>query len=152
MATHPTYVDHHHVESDSSVFFKVAALFLGIAVGIVGFFALMMWADAKDARNDANASSAAEQPMDHMQMSAGASAMPLNSFAGVTPPNAQAIAEAHKPYDATLPAAQAGPVANIHLTLKDMTVQIAPGVKYNTWSFSGHGAPARSCTSARASS
>jgi nitrite reductase (NO-forming) len=27
------------------------------------------------------------------------------------------------------------------MTLKDMTVQIAPGVKYNTWSFSGHGAP-----------
>ena len=55
--------------------------------------------------------------------------------------NAQALAEAHKAYDATLPAAPAGPVANIHLTLKDMTVQIAPGVKYNTWSFSGHGAP-----------
>jgi hypothetical protein len=92
MATQPTYVDHHHVESDSSVFFKVAALFLGIAVGIVGFFALMMWADAKDARNDANAPSAAAQPMDHMQMSASASAMPLNSFAGITPPNAQALA------------------------------------------------------------
>jgi nitrite reductase (NO-forming) len=136
MATHPTYVDHHHVESDSGAFFKVAALLLGIAVGIVGFFALMMWADARDARTEANAAPAA-QPMDHAQMGA----MPLNSFAGVVPPNAQALAEAHKAYDASLPAAPAGPVANIHLTLKDMTVQIAPGVKYNTWSFSGHGAP-----------
>jgi nitrite reductase (NO-forming) len=135
MATHPTYLDH-QPESDSGAFFKVAALLLGIAVGIVGFFALMMWADAHDARSDSNAAPAA-QPMDHAQMGA----MPLNSFAGVVPPNAQALAEAHKAYDATLPAAPAGPVANIHLTLKDMTVQIAPGVKYNTWSFSGHGAP-----------
>jgi nitrite reductase (NO-forming) len=141
MATQPAYVDHHPVESDSGAFFKAAAVLLGIAVGIVGFFALMMWADAKDARNDANAASATAQPMDHMQMGASAGAMPLNSFAGVVPPNAQALAEAHKPYDATLPAAEAGPVAHIHLTLKDMTVQIAPGVRYNTWSFSGHGAP-----------
>ena len=27
------------------------------------------------------------------------------------------------------------------MTLKDMVVQIAPGVKYNTWAFDGHGAP-----------
>jgi nitrite reductase (NO-forming) len=27
------------------------------------------------------------------------------------------------------------------MTLKDMTVQIAPGVRYNTWAFDGHGAP-----------
>ena len=137
MATHPTYVDPHHIESDSSVFFKVATLLLGIAVGIVGFFALMLWADAKDARTDAKAAAPQPAAMDHSQMAA----MPLNSFAGVVPPNAQALAEAHKPYDATLPQAPAGPVANVHLTLKDMTVQIAPGVKYNTWSFSGHGAP-----------
>jgi nitrite reductase (NO-forming) len=135
MATHPTYLDR-HPESDSGAFFKVAALLLGIAVGIVGFFALMMWADAHDARTEASAAPAA-QPMDHAQTGA----MPLNSFAGVVPPNAQALAEAHKAYDATLPPAPAGPVANIHLTLKDMTVQIAPGVEYNTWSFSGHGAP-----------
>ena len=141
MATHPTYVDPHHVESDSGAFFKAAAVLLGIAVGIVGFFALMLWADAKDATNDANAKAAVAQPMDHAQVGSSASAMPLNSFAGVVPANAQALAEAHKPYDAALPAAQAGPVAHIHLTLKDMAVQIAPGVKYNTWSFSGHGAP-----------
>ena len=27
------------------------------------------------------------------------------------------------------------------MTLKDMTVEIAPGVEYNTWAFDGHGAP-----------
>jgi nitrite reductase (NO-forming) len=135
MASHPAYVDPRE-ETDSGAFFKAAAVLLGIAVGIVGFFALMMWADARDTRTDANAAPAAPA-MDQAQMAA----MPLNSFAGVVAPNAQALAEAHKAYDATLPAAPAGPVANIHLTLKDMTVQIAPGVKYNTWSFSGHGAP-----------
>jgi nitrite reductase (NO-forming) len=135
MASHPAYVDHRE-ESDSGAFFKAAAVLLGIAVGIVGFFALMMWADARDARHEGNASAAAQPAA---QQHAGA--LPLNSFAGVVPANAQALAEAHKAYDATLPAAPAGPVANIHLTLKDMTVQIAPGVKYNTWSFSGHGAP-----------
>jgi len=135
MASHPAYVDHRE-ESDSGAFFKAAAVLLGIAVGIVGFFALMMWSDARDARHEGNAAAAA-QPV--AQQHAGA--LPLNSFAGIVPANAQALAEAHKAYDATLPAAPAGPVANIHLTLKDMTVQIAPGVKYNTWSFSGHGAP-----------
>jgi nitrite reductase (NO-forming) len=136
MASHPAYVDHRE-ESDSGALFKAAAVLLGIAVGIVGFFALMMWSDARNARDDANAASAAAEPATHQH----AGALPLNSFAGVVPANAQALAEAHKAYDATLPAAPAGPVANIHLTLKDMTVQIAPGVKYNTWSFSGHGAP-----------
>ena len=29
----------------------------------------------------------------------------------------------------------------VHMTLKDMVVEIAPGVKYNTWAFDGHGAP-----------
>ena len=137
MASHPAYVDHRHEESDSGAFFKAAVVLLGIAVGIVGFFALMMWSDARSARDDANAASAAAQPA----AQAHAGALPLDSFAGIVPANAQALAEAHKAYDATLPPAAAGPVANVHLTLKDMTVQIAPGVKYNTWSFSGHGAP-----------
>jgi nitrite reductase (NO-forming) len=68
-------------------------------------------------------------------------AMPLASFAGQVPANADELAKAHKAYDATLPPAQAGDVAKIHMTLKDMTVEIAPGVKYNTWAFDGHGAP-----------
>ena len=104
MASHPAYADH-PPESDSGAFFKAAAVLLGIAVGIVGFFALMLWSDARNARDDAQAASAAAQPA--AQVHAGA--LPLNSFAGVVPPNAQALAEAHKAYDATLPAAPAGP-------------------------------------------
>jgi nitrite reductase (NO-forming) len=135
MAIHP-YADH-PAETDSGAFFKVAALLLGFVVGILGFVALMLWSDARNARDDARSSAAAAQPA--AQEHAGA--MPLNSFAGVVPSNAQALAEAHKAYDATLPPAVPGTVAKVHMTLKDLTVQIAPGVKYSTWSFSGHGAP-----------
>jgi nitrite reductase (NO-forming) len=67
--------------------------------------------------------------------------MPTESFAGAAPANAAELAAAHMPYDATMPPVPSGKVANVQLTLKNMTVQIAPGVKYNTWAFDGHGAP-----------
>jgi len=137
MASHPAYANHRDVETPSGAFFKVATILLGFAVGVFAFVALMLWADARDARDEASVAPAAAQPATHEHETA----QPLNSFAGIVPPNAQALAEAHKAYDATLPPTIAGDVANVHMTLKDMTVQIAPGVKYNTWSFSGHGAP-----------
>ena len=68
-------------------------------------------------------------------------ALPLNSFAGVVPENAAELAAAHKPYDASLPPVPAGDLVKVQMTLKDMTVEIAPGVKYNTWAFDGHGVP-----------
>ena len=57
MASDPAYVDHRE-ETDSGAFFKAATVLLGIAVGIVGFFALMMWADAHDARHEGSTSAA----------------------------------------------------------------------------------------------
>src|SRR6266508_5544819 len=135
MASHPTSLDRRPVETSSGAFFKVAAMLLGFALAVVAFAAAMLWADARNARDDANsASQAASQVETH-------AALPLNSFAGVVPTNAQALAEAHRAYDAALPAAKTGAVVQVHMTLKDMAVEIAPGVKYNTWSFSGHGAP-----------
>ena len=68
-------------------------------------------------------------------------ALPLASFAGQVPDNADELAKAHKAYDATLPPVPAGDVVKVHMTLKDMTVEIAPGVRYQTWAFDGHGAP-----------
>jgi len=68
-------------------------------------------------------------------------ALPLNSFAGVVPENAQELAKAHKPMSAALPPVPAGDVVKIQMTLKDTVVEIAPGVKFNTWAFDGHGAP-----------
>ncbi len=138
MASHPASAYHQTpIETDSGAFFKVAAILLGFAVAVVGFVALMFWTDARGARADNGAPQAAGQPAatDHNV------ALPIESFAGVVPENAQALAEAHKPYDASLPAAPAGDLVKVHMTLKDMTMEIAPGVKYSTWSFSDHGAP-----------
>jgi nitrite reductase (NO-forming) len=99
-----------------------------------------MWADARDSREAspqpaAQATPAQDHATDHN------TALPLNSFAGVVPKNAAELAEAHKPYDATLPPVPAGDLVKVQMTLKDMVVEIAPGVKYNTWAFDGHGAP-----------
>ena len=67
--------------------------------------------------------------------------LPLESFAGKTGANAESLAKAHAAYDATLPPVPPGDLVKVHMTLKDMVVEIAPGVKYNTWAFDGHGAP-----------
>jgi nitrite reductase (NO-forming) len=137
MASHPTSARYRPVETDSGAFAKAAALLLGILVAVLGFFALMMWADARESRDDASsaAPAATAAANDHN------TALPLNSFAGVVPENATALAEAHKAVDAALPAIPAGDVVKVHMTLKDIAVEIAPGVKYNTWAFDGHGAP-----------
>jgi nitrite reductase (NO-forming) len=120
-------------KEDSGILAKVVALFLGILVAVLGLLALLMWADARDARSDADAAAAVAG--DHN------TALPLNSFAGQVPENADELATAHQPYDAALPAIPAGDLVKVQMTLKDMTVEIAPGVSYNTWAFDGHGAP-----------
>ncbi len=125
-------------ETSSGAFWMVAAMLLGISVAIVGFFALLMWSDARDSRDTAAAASGTaghDHATDHN------TAQPLNSFAGVVPENAAELAAAHKPYDASLPPVPAGDLVKVQMTLKDMTVEIAPGVKYNTWAFDGHGVP-----------
>ena len=120
-------------ESGSGVFWMVATVLLGVAVGVVGFFALMMWSDARGASEVSPAVAAVIA--DHN------TALPLSSFAGVVPKNAQELALAHEPYDAALAPVAAGDLVRVEMTLKDMTVEIAPGVRYNTWAFDGHGAP-----------
>ncbi len=68
-------------------------------------------------------------------------ALPLESFAGVVPENAAELAEAHPATDAALPPLPDGDLVRVHMTLKDLVVEIAPGVKYNTWAFNSTGAP-----------
>jgi len=139
MAARPASAYHPRGDTESGAFYKVAALLLGLTVSVISFFALMMWADARDARDssaaDIASAATANDPATHN------TALPLNSFAGVVPENAQELAAAHKPYDAALPPIPAGDLVKVQMTLKDMTVEIAPGVKYNTWAFDGHGAP-----------
>jgi nitrite reductase (NO-forming) len=69
-----------------------------------------------------------------------AAAGQLESYAGAAPANADALAAAHKPFPAVLPAAAAGPVANVNLKLTDRNVEVAPGVKYAAWAWAD-GAP-----------
>jgi nitrite reductase (NO-forming) len=113
-------------------------MLLGFAVAVVGFFALMMWADARKSRDT---TAPVSETAAHAHAADHNVALPLNSFAGVVPKNAAELAAAHKPYDATLPPLPAGDLVKVHMTLKDITLEIAPGVKYNTWAFDGHGAP-----------
>ena len=95
-----------------------------------------MWADSRESRDAAAATPpAVEAHADHN------TALPLASFAGVVPQNASELAAAHKATDAALPPVPAGDLVKVQMTLKDMTVEIAPGVRYNTWAFDGHGAP-----------
>jgi FtsP/CotA-like multicopper oxidase with cupredoxin domain len=119
-----------------------AAVLLGVLVAVLGFFALMMWVDARHARDAADrAAASAAGSMPGMDMSSSASAGSLTSYAGAAPANADDLATAHKPYPATLPGAPpAGTVADVNLKLTDLTVQIAPGVKYSAWAWAG-GAP-----------
>ena len=138
MAVHPAST-YYPQDRGTGALVKVIALLLGITLAVVGFFALMMWSDARDARDGAGAAgAAAPAPATYADHN---TALPLDSFAGVVPDNAQELAEAHKPVAATLPPLQAGNLVKVQMTLKDMAVEIAPGVKYNTWAFDGHGAP-----------
>jgi nitrite reductase (NO-forming) len=126
-------------ESHASALAMAAAMLLGILVAVLGLFALFMWLDARDARDDAGGASPA--PTGAAAHEAHNTALPLDSFAGHVPANATELAEAHTSYDSALPPIPPGDLVRVQMTLKDMTVQIAPGVEYKTWAFDGHGAP-----------
>ena len=145
MTSHPATSYHPPREPHDGALVKIVALFLGLGLGVTAFFALLMWADARDSRDatPAAASAPAADPAahNHAADATANTALPLESFAGVVPKNAEELAAAHKPYDATMPPIPAGDLVKVNMTLKDMVVEIAPGVKYNTWAFDGHGAP-----------
>jgi nitrite reductase (NO-forming) len=139
MASHPASHPYRG-QSDSGAFFKVAAVLLGFLVAVLGLFALLMWADARES-DATNVAATAQTPAATAQAADHATALPLDSFAGVVPENAAELAEAHAATDAALPPVPAGNLVKVEMTLKDMVVEVAPGVKYNTWAFDGHGAP-----------
>ncbi|MDX6398789.1 MAG: hypothetical protein QOJ43_2197 [Gaiellaceae bacterium] len=143
MASYPaSSIGRHSGDSGRPRFSPVAAIvvvLLGIAVSVLAVAALTSMQAADDARDEANATSA--QPAGHDHATAHNTALPLNSFAGVVPENAQELAQAHQAYNASLPPLPAGDLVKVHMTLKDMVIEVAPGVKYNTWAFDGHGAP-----------
>ena len=128
-------------EPGSNAGLMVLALFLGIAVAILAVTAVFMLKAADDARDDASAAAATTDHSSHAAAASSAVSLPIQSFAGQTADNAEELALAHQARSAVLPPVATGEVAKVHMTMKDMVVEIAPGVKYNTWAFDGHGAP-----------
>jgi nitrite reductase (NO-forming) len=123
-------------EHGSGMLVKVVALLLGLAVGVLVVVAVIMMQAADEARDEAKAATAqpAAAPSHDHAADAG---LPIESFAGKVAENAEELAKAHTAYDATLPALQAGDVVKVKMVMKDKTVEIAPGVKYNVWAFGG---------------
>jgi nitrite reductase (NO-forming) len=138
-------------QGESGVGLKLFAVIAGItipAVMLIGLWMSISAFQARDAARHAAAktSTAAAQPMADMPGMAATStagaqgAYATPSFAGIAPANADAIATAHQAFPATLPAAPAGAVANVDLSMQHTTVSIAPGIKYDAWTF-GSSAP-----------
>src|SRR5512146_836734 len=102
---------------------------------------------AQDAKHDASeiqkaiAKQQPSAPMAGMSTPASAQgARATTSFAGIAPANADALAMAHAAYPAALPAAPAGAVARVTLAMQHRVVTIAPGIRYDAWTF-GAGVP-----------
>jgi nitrite reductase (NO-forming) len=126
---------------DNGGYWAAFALLLGMLVVVLGFVAVWMGFSAHDARNDANKAASAVASGDTMPGMDMSGSGDLQSFAGQGPANAMALAKKHVAMDASLPPAPAGSIARVKLVLVDKTIEIAPGVKYSSWAFSG-GAPA----------
>ena len=132
---------HYREPRDNTALARVIVLLLGLAVGVLALVLVVVAHSADQARDDvAGAKSEAAAPS-HEHESSSAQSLPLTSFAGATGADAEALAKAHTAYDAALPVVPPGELVKVQMTLKDMTVEIAPGVKYNTWAFDGHGVP-----------
>jgi nitrite reductase (NO-forming) len=123
------------------------AVLLGVAVGVLVLVAVWMGDSAHTAQRQAKAAAASAAAASSGSMagmpgmtSSSTSAAATPSYAALAPDNADALAAAHVPFPATLPAAPTGPVADVNLVLKDVVKEIAPGIKYNAWAFAG-GAP-----------
>jgi nitrite reductase (NO-forming) len=130
-------------EDETSVLFKLLATFLGLAVGMMAIIGLWLAISASKARDDARAALAKVEQSSAApgaQAAAGAAstgAVASPSFAGMAPANADEIAAAHAAYPAALPALQPGAVATVKLGIDHGTVSIAPGIRYDAWTFDG---------------
>jgi nitrite reductase (NO-forming) len=108
---------------------KVGLALLGFLIVVMATIGLFVLAAARDARQDARTAQQAAA------VAPAATGSAFASYAGAAPANADQLAMQHAAYDATLPPAPAGPIANVALTVRDVVQQIAPGVKYRAWVF-----------------
>ena len=120
----------------------VVAVLLGVAVGVLALVAVWMGDSAHNASRDAQAAAAqaraAHSSMAGMPgMSGSAAGVETPSFANTAPANADALAAAHRAYPAELAPAAPGAVVAVHLGITHNVIQIAPGIKYDAWTFDG---------------
>jgi len=120
---------------------KPVFMVTGMLVAAVLLFVATVVAANRALSDDDAAAATATTTMDHASMNmAGGQTVKGMSFAGAAPDNAAELAKAHKPYPAALPPLTPGDVVKVHMVLKDVTIDIAPGIKYAAWGFEG-GAP-----------
>ena len=131
--------------AEHNVLLKLFALFAGVAIALMVPIGIWLAVSAQDAKHDAAeiqsalaktpaATATAGMPATSAAPSAqGARA--TASFAGVAPANADTIAMRHAAYPAELPAAPAGAVARVTLPIQHRVVSIAPGIRYDAWTF-----------------
>jgi nitrite reductase (NO-forming) len=132
-----------HTDRDTKVaLLGILAVLLGVAVGVLILVAVWMGDSAYTAQQQAQAAAqsaaTAKAGMTSMPgMTGAAAATETPSFAGTAPANADALATAHKAYPAELAPTTPGPVVTAHLAISHGVVQIAPGIKYDAWTFGG---------------
>jgi nitrite reductase (NO-forming) len=133
-------------ESNTSIALKLFALFAAVLIPAVMLIGLWLAVSASQARDDARKAAATTHstsaapstaPATSMPMPATAAAAPTRSFAGTAPANADALAMAHAAYPAALAPAPAGDVAAVRLDIRHTTLSVAPGIKYDAWTFGG---------------
>jgi nitrite reductase (NO-forming) len=138
-----------HYDSDRGFGWKVFAVVAGFLLPFVMAIGLWLAIAAHNARDDAqraaaSAKAASAQTASSMPgmpaATSGATnvgSVPTPSFAGAAPANADALAMAHAAARATLPPAPAGSVAHVRLDITHSTLSIAPGIRYDAWTFGG---------------
>ena len=139
MSTYQAPAGYRTSSEGTSLFLKLFALFAGILIPVVMLIGLWLAVSAHQARDDARKAATAV----HTTTTTTGMAMPAatgiatRSFAGAAPANADALAMAHAAYPAALAPAPAGDVAAVRLDIRHSTISIAPGVKYDAWTFGG---------------
>jgi len=125
-----------HSDPGRGIGWRVFAIFAGFLIPFVIVIGAWLAVSAHNASNDArNAAASAKAATASAPAAASESSVPSASYAGIAPANADAIAMRHAAFNAALPAAPAGPVAHVHLSIADRVVSIAPGIRYRSWTF-----------------
>src|SRR6478672_4498776 len=128
-----TYSAGHH-ESDGFGW-KVFAVFAGFLLPFVIVVGAWLAISAHNASTSAAKAAAAASSSAATTAAPAAGTVASPSFAGIAPATATDIAMKHAAFPATLPAAPAGSVAHVNLSIADRVVSIAPGIHYRAWTF-----------------